>query len=73
MTYAELVSVAICTLTLARSNEELDQWWRLNLTWIQPLKTANADQYARLIEACRETRARVQAAPTSKTASSMRR
>jgi hypothetical protein len=48
---AALVDIAIAVLPLARSDEELDEWWKANQSWIPDIKASAPAEYSRLIEA----------------------
>lgn len=65
-----LPSVLLWALAQATSDEELDTWWRQHKQLITGLSEGDR---VRLVEAGRQTRARIAAGPSSRTASYMPR
>jgi hypothetical protein len=61
-----LPSVLIWALGQAKTNEELDLWWRAHKQVIARLSEGDRE---RLITVGRETRARIASAPSSRTSS----
>jgi hypothetical protein len=43
-------------MTLAATDADLDEWWRVNLTWIRSVQAAHPDAYASLVAAGRHQR-----------------
>lgn len=73
MNYAKLTDAAVAVLPLARTDAELDDWWKESQAWIRRLKANAPDQYARLVEAGKAHRAKLaRRDPTSRIATSIR-
>lgn len=51
MNAAALVDIAIATLPLARTDEELTDWWKANQSWIPTIRTTAPAEYDRLVKA----------------------
>lgn len=49
--FVRLTDAAVAVLPLATTHAELDEWWKESQSWIRSIKENAPEQYARLVEA----------------------